>query len=65
MALARSWSVALRGVEGQVVEIDIFGDRMAGEVDQDVVGSGDALAIAGEVAGPGLFYAAAPGGVVA
>ena len=36
-----------------------------GEVYQDVEVAGDAFAVAGQVAGPGLLDAAAPGGIVA
>ena len=37
----------------------------SGEVYEDVEGAGDPFAVAGEVAGPGFFDPAAPGGVVA
>jgi hypothetical protein len=36
-----------------------------GEVYEDVEWSGHTFAVAGEIAGPGLFHPAAPGGVVA
>src|SRR5215203_2247154 len=36
-----------------------------GEVYEDVERTGDAFAVAGEIARPGLFYAATPGGIVA
>ena len=61
-----AYGVAFAGEGGASYQAQVYGEvAPSGEVYEDVEGAGDALAVAGQVAGPGLFHAAAPGGVVA
>src|SRR5215203_5770518 len=61
-----AYGIALAGEGVASDQAQVHGEVLFfGEVYEDVEGTGGAFAVAGEVAGPGLFHAAAPGGVVA
>src|SRR5215210_3236285 len=61
-----AYGVALAGEGVASDQAQLYGEVLFfGEVYEDVEGTCDALAVAGEIAGPGLFHAAAPGGIVA
>src|SRR3712207_5045839 len=62
----RAHRVALAGEACLADEAEAHGQTpFLGEVYEDVEGAGDAFAVAGQVAGPGLLDSAPPGGVVA
>src|SRR5215203_1346561 len=61
-----AYGVALAGEGVASDQAQFHGEvHSCGEVYEDVQGSGHTFAVAGEIAGPGLFHAAPPGGVVA
>ena len=61
-----AYGVALAGEGVASDQAQLHGEVLScGEVYEDVEGSGYTFAVAGEIARPGLFHAAAPGGVVA
>src|SRR5215210_4153502 len=61
-----AYGVALAGEGVASDQAQLHGELLfLGEVYEDVEGTGDAFVVAGEVAGPGLFHAAAPGGILA
>src|SRR5215211_8273474 len=61
-----AYGVALAGEGITSDQAQIHGEVLFfGEVYEDVEGTGDAFAVAGEIARPGFFHAAAPGGVIA
>jgi hypothetical protein len=60
-----AYGVALAGEGVASDQAQPYGEALSwGEVYEDVEGSGHTFAVAGEIARPGFFHAAAPGGVV-
>src|ERR687890_1597013 len=61
-----AYGVALAGEGVASDQAQLHGEVLSlREVYEDVEGTGDAFVVAGEVAAPGLFHAAAPGGIIA
>src|SRR5215204_2477650 len=61
-----AYGIALAGEGVASDQAQLYGEVLScRKVYKDVEGSGHTFAVAGEIAGPGFFHAAPPGGVVA